>query len=758
MALPSRTFSDYAEDGSFWLSRALNRSLGPPDWVSVNLTLKCNLACSFCKTCYPVRHELTTREVKDIIDQVHLWGVKRFNPLGGEPFVRRDLEEILAYACEKDFYITLTTNGTLITAERAARIAQIPYNRLHFNVSIDGPRAHNDRVRGQGNFDRAVQGVRLLRQADEAAGSPLRKICINTLINNHNLQDLPAFLFWCRDDLGVQGVQFLNLFRHNNRIDPDIADQWIPDSRIGELDDLVDFLVGFAEHEADTGFGLVNDPGDLLNMKKYYRGEMRPLDGKCWSGWKELYINADGSAIMCDGKLDFLNGSFGNVRERTLRELWGSQDLALLRRHVKSCTTPCIQDCYLRRRSDSAVKIARGVAKLAYHELKRKYVRRAAEPPRFPDAVLTLELSDSCDVKCTYCKTPPERFAAVVKDSRVDFAEVRRDPFQFYELRNKGYLNFNRGFMSMDIMRRVISDLQASGTAMGRIRLGWQGEPLLHPQTEEILRLFFEENRRRRFTHDIEVPTNATLLNHSLCRLATEYGDVPQTWYFNVDGFGKDAYAAVKGQPIWDRVLDNINFMLKMVQERRPPRLRMVFQFMVCEASEPHAAEFRRGWTEHLATYGIDVGLAGWRQPAGPGHWLFVKREDSDDNPRLREIRERYARVLATLGLPTTDDAADETAHRTCSAYWKTPTISWDGKVLLCTVDTTHQMKVGEATVDDLGRIWWDNPRLHDIRKQAVREDFFKLNRCRECKAPYSPNCVPIERPEIDGYFERSRG
>ena len=136
MALTSRSLTDYKEDAVFLLSRGLNKGWNKPDWVSVNLTLKCNLSCSFCKTCYPVRQELTTREIKDIIDQIYLWGVKRFNPIGGEPFVRPDLEEILAYACEKDFYITLTTNGTLLSPVRARRIAQIAYNRLHFNISI----------------------------------------------------------------------------------------------------------------------------------------------------------------------------------------------------------------------------------------------------------------------------------------------------------------------------------------------------------------------------------------------------------------------------------------------------------------------------------------------------------------------------------------------------------------------------------------------------------------------------------------------
>ncbi len=170
MALESRSLDDYADDALVWLSRGLNKGWSKPDWVSVNLTLKCNLACTFCKTCYPVRQELSTREIKDIIDQTFLWGVKRFNPIGGEPFVRADLEAILAHAARRDMHTTLTTNGTLIKPERAARVAQIPVEKLHINISLDGPELAHDSVRGEGTWQRTMAGYRALRDADVAAG------------------------------------------------------------------------------------------------------------------------------------------------------------------------------------------------------------------------------------------------------------------------------------------------------------------------------------------------------------------------------------------------------------------------------------------------------------------------------------------------------------------------------------------------------------------------------------------------------------
>ena len=749
MSLQSRTVDDFRNDSVVWLSRAMNQGWSRPDWVSVNLTLKCNLACTFCKTCYPVRQELSTREIKDIIDQTYLWGVERFNPIGGEPFVRPDLEEILAYACSKDFYITLTTNGTLISPRRAAKIAEIPYNRLHFNVSLDGPNPWHDMGRGAGNFDKAVAGLQNLRAADAAAGNPLRKISVNAIINKLNLSELPAFLYWCRDDLGVQAIQFLNLFRHGNRIDPDVEDLWITPDRYVELDRFVDFLIGFQQHEADHNFGLANSVEDLENIKKYYRDELTPLDGKCYSGWKELYVNADGTAIMCDGKLDFLNGSFGDIRKQTLRELWTGDEIAKLRRNVKSCTTPCIQDCYLRRRSDSALRIARGVTRLVFDELKKKYRTRSVEAPIYADSVLTLQLSDTLDVATSHKRVSMERFTALVKDSPEPFSAVREDPFRFYDFRNRGYLQFNRGFLDFDVLKAVVEDAQRSDVVWGTMVLSWEGEALLHPQMEEILSWLVSAWKSKPFARRIRIPTNATLLNHNYCRITTEAGSVPITWLCEVDAWDEASYELHHGEPLWERVLDNINFLLHSIQEAQPRQTGLVIQSTISAATAGGAAAFRDFWTKHLAAYGLDAGISGYATPDSPGAHLHLRRLDPQDLAELREARRLHRDAMEAVGLDPDDGAPDEAEQRTCAAYWKTPTVSWDGKVVLCTTDVQQTMKVGEVTHESLSEAWWRGSRMQRIREQALREDFTGLNLCRGCNVPWSPNMPTMTPAEL---------
>lgn len=453
-------------DLRMWASRRLVRSLAPPDWLSVNLTLRCNLSCVMCTTCYDAP-ELSTREVLDLVDQAAAWGVKVFNPLGGEPFVRADLEDILAHAARRDLFVTLTTNGTLVTPARAARVAAIPPEKLHVNVSIDGLPDTHDAVRGKGSFKRTITGYRNLREADTAANNPRRKVCANTILHGRNLAEFSHLLDLLGEE-GFDGVQVLHLFR--NEADPTAGGLWFAPEQLPALDRLVERLT--------THPLVLNGPDDLRLVPRYYREGLRPLEAPCWAGWKELYVNADGGVVMCDGKLDFLAGGFGSVRESTLRELWDSDTLRERREIVKRCETPCVQNCYLRRESDSL----RGIAQRAAAEATAPARARVARlrPPRDVDATLTLELSD------TLAHPDDPRCRALFARSPVPVEALWDDASRLAELRDRGYLDFGRGFLGAELVAHVLDELDRARLRFRHVALGWRGEPLLHPELERV--------------------------------------------------------------------------------------------------------------------------------------------------------------------------------------------------------------------------------------------------------------------------------
>ncbi len=435
-----------------WASRALNRSLAPPDWLSVNVTLRCNLSCVMCTTCYD-SPELSARELMDLVDQAADWGVRVFNPLGGEPFVRGDLEDILAHAARRDMHVTLTTNATLIKPERAARIATIPVEKLHVNISLDGPEASHDLVRGPGSFKRALAGYRALREADEARGNPHRKICANTILHRANASRFAEFVDWLGEQ-GFHGVQVLNLFR--NRDDDMVGGLWF---RPEDLPTLESAIAAISGHPL-----VLNSPADLALVPRYYREGLSPLEAPCWAGWKELYVNADGQAMMCDGKLDFLAGRFGSVRQQTLRQLWDSEALRARRAVVKACTTPCIQNCYLRRDSDSLVALVHEAAQLG-------------RPSRRRVEALVLEASD----------VPADEASPLLRRmfarSPVAYDAVLADPRRLAELRDLRYLDTSRGFLGAEAAARILDNVGRVGT----LYLGWRGETLLHPELDALL-------------------------------------------------------------------------------------------------------------------------------------------------------------------------------------------------------------------------------------------------------------------------------
>ncbi len=137
-------------------------------WFQVTGTI-CNLRCTHCFiSCAPNNHSfefLTLEEVESWLERSEKWGVKDYYFTGGEPFMHVDLPVMLARTLEHG-PASVLTNGTLLP-DRAlapvARAARAASYSLEIRVSLDGPSPEtNDPIRGEGTFDRAMDGIRKL--------------------------------------------------------------------------------------------------------------------------------------------------------------------------------------------------------------------------------------------------------------------------------------------------------------------------------------------------------------------------------------------------------------------------------------------------------------------------------------------------------------------------------------------------------------------------------------------------------------------
>jgi radical SAM protein with 4Fe4S-binding SPASM domain len=138
-----------------------------------NCTRRCNLACVHCYAASGASagaDELTTAQAKALIEDLAAWGAPALLLSGGEPLLREDLPDLIACARRAGLRTVLSTNGTLITRDVAARLAD--GGVAYVGVSLDAatPEA-NDRFRGRvGAFEQALAGIRHTRRASLRVG------------------------------------------------------------------------------------------------------------------------------------------------------------------------------------------------------------------------------------------------------------------------------------------------------------------------------------------------------------------------------------------------------------------------------------------------------------------------------------------------------------------------------------------------------------------------------------------------------------
>ncbi len=174
------------------------------------LTLRCNERCLHCgSSCNegPAPDEVSYEMYKKILDEVKEdFDIRRVQLCitGGEPLLRRDFFEIMAYAHSLGYHWGMTSNGTLITKDAARRLAETGMGTI--SVSLDGLRDSHDAFRRTpGGFDRALEGIRNLVEQ----GS-FKHVQVTTVVHHGNIGELPE-LFGILKDIDIDSWRVINM-------------------------------------------------------------------------------------------------------------------------------------------------------------------------------------------------------------------------------------------------------------------------------------------------------------------------------------------------------------------------------------------------------------------------------------------------------------------------------------------------------------------------------------------------------------------
>jgi radical SAM protein with 4Fe4S-binding SPASM domain len=161
--------------------KALKKNI--PLSVQLDLTYRCNERCIHCYLDHEDHGEMTTAEIKHLLDEMAEAGVFILTLSGGEIFVRKDFFEILEYArFERQFCVKLKTNAIMIHESEAARIRDIGVQSVQISIYSHRPEVHDGITLVPGSLKRSLDAARFLKSQG------LRVIFANVLMVQ-NLQD-----------------------------------------------------------------------------------------------------------------------------------------------------------------------------------------------------------------------------------------------------------------------------------------------------------------------------------------------------------------------------------------------------------------------------------------------------------------------------------------------------------------------------------------------------------------------------------------
>lgn len=292
-----------------------------PTDVSIITTYRCQMRCKMCdiwENPTDRRQEITAKELEILPD------FKFVNITGGEPFVRRDLEDIVEVMMKKSPRIVISTSGW--HTERIFKLAE-RFPDIGIRVSIEGLSEKNDELRGRdGSFDR---GLRVLLTLKEMG---IKDIGYGCTVSNHNSADM-LWLYKLSRELGME---FATAAFHNSyyfhKDDNEITNK---DEVIGNFHQLIELLL--KENSPKSWFRAFFNLG-LIN---YIRGKPRMLP--CEAGTANFFIEPYGEVYPCNGLEErYWKESMGNIRAAaSFAALWNSEQAQKVRGLVRTCPKNC---------------------------------------------------------------------------------------------------------------------------------------------------------------------------------------------------------------------------------------------------------------------------------------------------------------------------------------------------------------------------------------------------------------------------------
>lgn len=297
------------------------------------LNERCNLRCQGCHywRMQEYQPEMSAAEwIAILADLKSFLGAYHVNFSGGEPLLRKDLFEILAYCRDADIHAGITTSGVILRERRARELAEA--RLFNLNISIDGATAKtHDAQRGvHGSFVKAMRAIELMREHTARVGVHV-PIVLKSTVTRLNLGEMPA-LVQLAESIGCS-VLFQPVSDWGT---PEISRLWIDD--ISALRAVVARLI---ELQAE-GCRILNARDQLLDWVRHFERSPKQDGVACSVGLDTLVVGPTGDVHNCERW-----APLGNARREPIGLIWRRSWTQ--RHHALACTKGCTETCAARR-------------------------------------------------------------------------------------------------------------------------------------------------------------------------------------------------------------------------------------------------------------------------------------------------------------------------------------------------------------------------------------------------------------------------
>lgn len=325
--------------------KTINRALGEdslnqpvPSYCCFVVTLRCMMKCKMCyiwESSQSYHDELTIQEWKNVVRSLDGLLDKKHDIIlsGGEPFLKKDILDLVHFSSQSGYRVSLDTNAYLIDMELAKAIGDSGLWRICISLDSLDENTH-DFLRGkEESYHRAMKAIEYLHKLCPAVG-----INIQTVIMERNLNELTRFAEWVNNDPRLDYIYFQVVARPFGAA---VSEQWFKDPQYNFLwpQDMkrVEAVIKELIQLKDTNSKIVNSAAQLKSQLAYFQNPLHfAQEQDCSIGNRDININPQGEVYLC-----FSKDPIGSVRIDSLKKIWYSEQASKVREGIKECRESC---------------------------------------------------------------------------------------------------------------------------------------------------------------------------------------------------------------------------------------------------------------------------------------------------------------------------------------------------------------------------------------------------------------------------------